>query len=165
MLSLIAAISTDGFISRGKGVPWHLPADIAHFRQHTRGKWLLVGRGTFEEMLGWFQPDHYPLILSRDASFAPSVGQRVATLPEALAIALAHSAEELVACGGAQCYAAAMPFADRLLITHVETHLGSGTAFPAIDPDEWIRTEQHEHPSDAQHVHRMTFTTYLRRDR
>ena len=36
-VTLLAAVSADGFISTGKGVPWHLPADKAHFRAKANG--------------------------------------------------------------------------------------------------------------------------------
>ncbi|MBX7209570.1 MAG: dihydrofolate reductase [Verrucomicrobiaceae bacterium] len=135
-VTLIAAVSADGFISRGKGVPWDLPADRAHFRSYTAGKWLLLGRTTYEEMRGWFR-DHTPLVLSRDAGFQPPKGRRVSTAREAIDLAVASAQPEIVVCGGAQIYAAALPHATRLILTRVDERLASGLSFPLVNADDW----------------------------
>ncbi len=160
ILSLIAAVSDDGFISTGKGVPWDLPDDRTHFRHYTAGGFLLVGRTTYLEMTGWFS-DHRPMVLSRDSTFHPDAGHhRVPTVPLALLYAQQAKAEELIVCGGAQTYAAAMPLANKLLITRVHDRLGKGIAFPPIDSRRWIETSRIEHPANSRHAHAMTFLTY-----
>ena len=158
LLTFIAAVSEDGFISRGQGVPWKLPADVAHFRAYTAGKWLLLGRRTYEEMLGWFH-DHTPLVLSRDESFVPSVGRRVGSVEEAL---LLTAADELVVCGGAQAYALALPQADRLVLTLVQTQLGEGVPFPTITWSQWTEVSRKPYPADAQHAHALQIVTWER---
>ena len=158
MLTLIAAVSEDGFISRGQGVPWKLPADVAHFRAYTAGKWLLLGRRTYEEMVGWFR-DHTPLVLSRDENFVPTIGQRVGSVEEALHLTSTH---ELVVCGGAQAYALALPLADRLVLTQVQTQLGEGVPFPAIAWDAWTEVSRKPYPVDAQHAHSFQIVTWER---
>jgi dihydrofolate reductase len=151
VVSLIAALSIDGFVSRGRGVPWDLPVDRDHFRACAAGKWLLLGRTTYEEMIGWFR-DHHPLVLSRDPGFRPVVGRRVASVAEARELAAAAGQEELVVCGGAQVYAAALPVADRLILTRVDQRLGGGLAFPAFDEAEWPVRARRRHATDALHL-------------
>ena len=80
---IIAAVSADGFISRGTGVPWDLPEDRAHFRRLTAGRWLLLGRRTFEEMTGWFR-EHRPLVMTRRALPSPWEAAGVAGVEEAM---------------------------------------------------------------------------------
>jgi dihydrofolate reductase len=140
VVTLIAAVSEDGFISKGTGVPWDLAEDRAHFRRYTAGKWLLLGRRTFEEMQGWFS-DHTPLVMTRDAAFKPAKGRRVSSVEEAVALAEQGGQNELVVCGGGQIYAEAMPYAQRLVITRVADRLGVGVAFPKIEPHEWRLVE------------------------
>ncbi len=151
VVSLIAAVSADGYISRGRGVPWDLPADREHFRACAAGKWLLLGRTTHREMLGWFT-DHHPLVLSRDPAFLPAVGRRVGSVAEARALAEAAGQDELLVCGGAQVYAAAMPEADRLILTRVDERLGGGLPFPAFDEADWPVRVRRRHAGDPQHL-------------
>ncbi len=141
LLCAIAAVSADGFVSRDTGVPWDLPADREHFRAITAGKWLLLGRRTFQEMLGWFK-DHHPMVLTQSSDFRPQVGNVVHTVQSALDLAASEGAEEVWVCGGAATYAAAWPLVQKAVITRVAENLGSGLAFPEICTDEWIATDQ-----------------------
>ena len=144
IVTLIAAVSEDGFISKGKGVPWDLPEDRIHFRRYTAGKWLLLGRTTHEEMLGWFR-DHTPLVMTWNAGYEPPIGRRVSSVAEAIALTDQAGQDELVVIGGGQIFALAMPLAHRLIITQVVDRLGSGVPFPKIDPKKWKLTRSEPH--------------------
>lgn len=162
-VTLIALVSADGFISADRGVPYDLPRDKARFRAETRGGWLLIGRTTYEEMLGWFRNDHHPLVLTRDKKFTPPFGKAVSSMEEALEVAKSGGAEELMVLGGGPTFAAAMPWADRLLITHVADNLGGGVPFPPILPMEWLEVAREEHPADLENPYPLVFSTYERR--
>lgn len=162
-LTLIAAVSDDGYISRGSGVPWDLPADKAHFRAYTDNKWLLIGRRTYEEMVGWFKPGHHPLVLTRKRSETgaePHASARVHSVTQA--VLMARKQPELVCCGGAEVYAAALPHAQKLVITHVHDRLGSGLPFPEISAHDWEPVSQISHPHDATHLVSFDIITYRR---
>ncbi len=160
-MTLVAIVSADGFISRGQGVPWNLPRDKEHFRRTTQGQWLLLGRRTYGEMIGWFE-DRHPLVLTRNQAFTPPVGQAVATVEEALRVAGAGGAHELFNCGGGDAFAAAMPCANRLILTHVDSFLGGGAPFPPVNPHEWQITAEATFPPDAANAYGLRFATYER---
>lgn len=133
---LIAAVSADGFISKGTGVPWDLPEDRLHFRTLTAGQWLLLGRRTFEEMTGWFR-DHRPLVMTHRALPSPWEKAGVSDIDEAVSCVEAGGGDELWVCGGAVAYEAAIDHADELILTEVKANLGEGVAFPAFDKSDW----------------------------
>ena len=85
-------------------------------------------------------------------------GSTVSTVPEALRLAQ----RELVCCGGAQTYAAAMPHAHRLVITQVHQILGSGLAFPEISLREWESVSRRTHAVDDDHTFSFEIVTYQR---
>lgn len=145
-VTLIAALSSDGYISRGKGVPWDMPADRAHYRSYTAGKWLLLGRTTYEEMLGGWFKDHTPLVLSRDETWLPPLGRRVASAEHAIELTKKAGENELVVCGGRAAFEQSMPFATQLILTRVDSVLGGGVPFPRVDLREWtlVKSERHE---------------------
>ncbi len=121
LVSLIAALAEGRILGSARGgIPWDHPRDRAHFRAATTGKWVLVGRRTYEEMEGWFG-DRTPVVLSRDPGFRPRwPAHRCApSMAAALDLVAANGAGELIVCGGARVYAAALPFADRLLLTRL----------------------------------------------
>ena len=156
-ITLIAVVSEDGFISAGTGGPWDLPADRAHFRARTAGRWLLLGRRTYGEMTGWFH-NHHPLVLSRDPDFHPDPGERVTSMEEAMERTRAAGIDELVVVGGSHAFEVAMPWATHLDLTRVHTRLHQGVRFPDFDPHQWTQVQRMEHPVDDRHAFAFTFT-------
>jgi dihydrofolate reductase len=162
VVTMIAALSRDGFISRGTGVPWHLPEDVRQFRAYCEGKWLLAGRKTFEEMTGWFRMGHTPVVVTRQKGYRVANGHAAADVEEAVAMFRRSGTEELVVIGGGEVYAAAMPYAGALRLTVVETDLGAGVAFPAVNMEQWREVSCHRHPADAHHAQAFSLRLLLR---
>ena len=46
MISLIVAKADNGVIGRDNKMPWHIPAELKHFKARTMGKPILMGRRT-----------------------------------------------------------------------------------------------------------------------
>ena len=65
--------------------------------------------------------------------------------------------------GGGEIYRAALPFADRLLLTHVEAEPDGDTRFPDIDPDAWAATAEERLPAGASDSAATVFVSYERR--
>ncbi|KAF1686530.1 diacylglycerol kinase [Pseudoxanthomonas broegbernensis] len=160
---LIAALDRNGAIGRGNDLPWRLPDDLKHFKALTLGKPVLMGRRTAES-LGRALPGRANLVLTRRGA-APFEGMRaVASLDEAFATARADGAPELCVIGGGEVYALALPRADALHLTHVDTGVEDADAFfPAWDPAQWRERSRRAHPADARHAHAFEFADYLRR--
>ena len=55
-LGLIYARARDGVIGRGNTMPWHLPEDLAHFKQTTLGCPVIMGRKTWDSLPPRFRP-------------------------------------------------------------------------------------------------------------
>jgi dihydrofolate reductase len=86
----------------------------------------------------------------------------VSSVAEAVRLASAAGEPELVCCGGAEVFAAAMPHAQRLVITHVLEILGGGLPFPVISPRDWEPVTRHTHGMDEQHDFDFEIVTYQR---
>ncbi|WP_347338071.1 dihydrofolate reductase [Chromatium okenii] len=67
-LVIVAAVADNGVIGRDNALPWRLPADLAHFKQLTLDKTILMGRRTWESLPGLL-PRRRHLVLSRDPHF------------------------------------------------------------------------------------------------
>ena len=151
MVTFIAAVSDDGFIAQNGRIPWHLPRDFQHFRDYSAGKTLLVGRKTYEEMLGWFR-GHFPFVITRQRDYAVPQGCAVASVKQALRLARERGTDELLVLGGGEIFAAAWPWAERLVITQVHTLLGEGTSFPTRNFSGWWEISSQYFPVDAAHA-------------
>src|SRR6202795_1560641 len=85
-LELVIAVAENDVIGRGNRLPWHLPADLRHFKSLTVGKPVLMGRKTYES-IGKALPGRTNIVLSRSADFSPRDCVAVKTLPDARAAA------------------------------------------------------------------------------
>ncbi len=135
-ITLIVARDRHGGIGRHNALPWHLPEDLQHFKATTLGHPILMGRLTFES-IGKPLPGRRNLVMTRNAGWAYAGCERVDSLDAARA--LCKDAPELFVIGGAQLYASALPQADRLLITEVDTDGQADVFFPQPDPALWER--------------------------
>lgn len=140
---IIAAVSADGFISKGEGVPWEMPEDRIHFRRLTSDQWMFLGRKTFDEMTGWFVK-HRPLVLTQRKLPQPWENARVSGIEEAMRKVSEGGGGALWVCGGASAYEAAMACADEIILTEVSEFLGTGVAFPKMETGVWreVRREK-----------------------
>lgn len=66
-VSLIVAVSSNGVIGRDGDLPWHLPADLRHFKKTTMGHHLIVGRATWDEV-GRPLPGRTMVVVTRNLS-------------------------------------------------------------------------------------------------
>jgi dihydrofolate reductase len=162
---LIAAVAENGVIGRGNALPWRLKSDMQHFRAATAGKPVIMGRKTYESV-GKPLKERTTIVVSRDPAYmasgvvvAPSLGAALAT---ARGDASRRGADAIVIAGGADIYSQAMPFADRLLITHVSVRPEGDAAFPAVDPQMWREVARSAHEAGADDSAGFAFVTYER---
>ena len=156
MLALVAAVADNGVIGRDNRLPWHLPADLAHFKRLTLGKPILMGRRTWESLPGPL-PHRRNIVLTRDPAYRAEGCTVVHSLDEAIAVA--GLVAELLIVGGAALYAETLPWAGRLYLTLVHARVEGDTRFPSWNPAEWIATSRSEHPPDGRNPMPMTFLT------
>ena len=161
-LAIIAAVARNRVIGRGNALPWHLPADLRHFRRLTLGAAVIMGRRTFES-IGRALPERLNIVLTREPG-RPAPGCRTAgTLDEALAIAA--GSPRVFVIGGSALYAAALPRAGRLHLTEIDADFEGDTRFPEFDHAEWVEIERETGQSESDPGLRFAFVTYVRRAR
>jgi len=132
-------------IGRDNRLPWHLPADLRHFKAVTMGKPMIMGRRTWESLPGLL-PGRRHIVVTRDRGYRAEGAELAHSLEEA--IATAGAVEEVMIVGGGHLYAQALPLADRLYLTLVETDVEGDTFFPALDASQWHEVASEAHPAD-----------------
>jgi dihydrofolate reductase len=160
LLELVVAVSENDVIGRANKLPWHLPADLRHFKSLTVGKPVLMGRKTYESM-GKALPQRANIVLSRSAQFAPGDCQVVGTLQEARALA----GDVLMVIGGAEIYRQCLPLASCIHLTLVHTRIEDGDTFFSDWRDaRWHETARQRFERDDNNAHAFSFITLERRD-
>lgn len=150
-LTLVAAVAQNGVIGRDNDMPWHIPADLKHFKALTLGKTMLMGRRTYLS-IGRPLPGRTTLVLTRQPDWTADGVTVVHSVAQALDLA---GDTELIIAGGGDLYAQVIAVADRLEITHIDQQIAGDTVFPKIDLDVWRESAREQHEGFA-------FVTYLR---
>ncbi len=159
MISLIAAMAQNRVIGLNGDLPWHLPADLKHFKATTLGKPVIMGRRTWDEV-GRPLPGRRNIVISRQAGLQLPGAECVSSLAQALEMT-ADQAEVMVI-GGAQIYAAALPQAQRFYRTLVCGEPAGDTYFPELDWSQWQLLHESTHPADNKHAWPMKFQQFAR---
>jgi dihydrofolate reductase len=137
MVTVLAAIARNGVIGADGGLPWHLPDELALFKETTLGHVLVMGRRTYESVGGPL-PGRTTIVVTRQPDWQVDAQQvvRAGNVQQALETA-ASLDDEVFVVGGAQIYYDALPYADRLALTFVDAEPEGDTLFPEVDWSQW----------------------------
>ncbi len=136
LVGLVWAQSTSGVIGRNGDIPWHVPEDLARFKQVTVGHTVIMGRRTWDSLPAAVRPlpRRRNIVLSRQADFKPAGADVVDSLEEAL------TEPEAWVIGGAQIYRLTLPYATRCEVTEIEIDLArddEDALAPVLD-ETWL---------------------------
>ncbi|WP_397407159.1 dihydrofolate reductase [Polaromonas sp.] len=159
-INLIYARAANGVIGQDGAMPWHLPEDLAHFKQLTQGCPVLMGRKTWDSLPPKFRPlpGRTNIVITRQADWQAEGAQRAGSLEEALQ--LAGAAPEVWVIGGAQIYAQAEPLASRAEVTEIAQDFAGDALAPVLGP-AWVATARDDHTSS--NGLKFSFITYNKR--
>jgi dihydrofolate reductase len=147
---LVAAVAENGVIGADGSMPWHIPADLRRFKSLTMGLPMVMGRKTFDSLPGLL-PGRRHIVLTRDTAWQAEGAEVAHSLEAALALA---NAPHIAVIGGAEIYAQALPFAERLELTEVKAAYPGDARMPPLG-EGWRETFREEHGPD---VGRPAFT-------
>jgi dihydrofolate reductase len=138
MIGLIWAQAANGVIGRDNAIPWHIPEDMAHFRDVTRGCTVVMGRRTWESLPPRFRPlpGRRNVVLTRDRTWTADGAEVAHDLPGALS-------GDCWVIGGAEIYREALPLADVIELTELKEAIDGDTFAPPV-PSDW--TPEYESP-------------------
>ncbi|WP_394157402.1 type 3 dihydrofolate reductase [Vibrio campbellii] len=153
IISMIAAMADNRIIGKDNQMPWHLPADFAWFKRCTMGKPVVMGRKTYES-IGRPLPGRLNIVISRDASLSIEGVTTVTSIEQALEVA--GEVEEVMIIGGGAIYAACLPMANKLYVTHIEAEIEGDTQFPDWG-NEFKETYSEAYQADEKNAYNMRF--------
>ena len=136
-ISIIAAVSENGVIGSKNKLPWHLPADLKHFKDLTIGHHVIMGRKTYESV-GKPLPNRTTIIITRQSDFLAD-GCIIVNSLEAAIHAVRNDKEPFI-CGGAEIYKTALKIAGKMYLTKIHKDFEGDAFFPEIDLMQWEET-------------------------
>jgi len=156
-ISMIVAMAEDRVIGLDNDMPWHLPADLQHFKKTTLGKPVIMGRKTYDS-IGRALPGRLNIVVSRDKDLAIDGVTCVTTVEQA--IAAAEGVDEVMIIGGATIYEHFLSTANRLYLTLIDLKTQGDTYFPDYQAQgEWKKVSSEHYSADEKNAHNLEFVT------
>jgi dihydrofolate reductase len=160
VLELVVAVDENDAIGRDNALPWHMPADLKHFKALTTGKPILMGRKTFES-IGKALPNRVNLVMSRSPDFHAENVKLVSTLAEAVTLA---GPQSLMVIGGATIFEQTAASAALIHLSVIHTRIvAADTFFSAWHGEEWQERDRVRHVADEKNPFDYSFITLERR--
>ncbi len=156
-ISIIVAMAKNRVIGKDNDMPWHLPADLQHFRKMTSGKPIIMGRKTYES-IGRPLPKRHNIIVSRNGDYRVDGCDVVGSLDEAVKIA--GDVDELFIIGGGFLYSQTIDQADRLYLTFIDLEVDGDTLFPEYEHLNLTKTASEHHQKDEKNPYDYEFTEF-----
>ena len=159
-LGVIYARARNGVIGKDNAMPWHLPEDLAHFKQTTLGAPVIMGRKTWDSLPPRFRPlpGRRNIVISRQADWHADGAERAPTLEEA--IALCGDVPAVWVVGGAEIYKLAVPHAQVAVVTEIDADFEGDAFAPQLGP-QWQEAARERHVSKTGLGY--SFVTYTKR--
>ncbi len=158
IISLIAAMANNRVIGKENQMPWHLPADLGHFKTVTMGKPVIMGRKTYES-IGRPLPGRKNIVISRDENYRLEACETAVSLEEAMA--LVDDVEELMIIGGGYLYSQTIPQADRLYLTFIDLDVDGDTHFPPFEQLKLREVKREKHLRDEKNPYDYEFVDFV----
>ena len=125
----IWAQDEEGIIGKDDRLPWHLPAELQHFKETTLNHAILMGRVTFDGMGRRLLPKRETLILTRNSDEKMD-GVSIFNDIESVLDWYQSQDKNLYVLGGKQIFQAFEPYIDEVIVTQVHASVEGDTYFP-----------------------------------
>ncbi len=151
----VVALDQQRCIGKGNDLPWHISADLKHFKAITQGGVVVMGRKTLESM-GRALPKRVNWVITRDPDWSFE-GVKVAhSIAEALQqavtdVQVSEKPDTLFIIGGGEIFQQTLDIADRLELTHVELDVQGDAYYPEI-PDEFHKVSSESHVDESNGI-------------
>jgi dihydrofolate reductase len=161
-ISMIAAMANNRVIGKDNKMPWHLPADLKHFKAVTLGKPVVMGRLTYES-IGRALPGRTNIVVSSNTSYSLPDAIVVNTFDKELALA-ASEHEEVMIIGGGSIYKHFLSQAHTLYLTFIDLDVEGDTQFPDYNAiANWQEIEREAHVKDDKNIYDYEFVSLEKR--
>ncbi len=158
IISLIVAMANNRVIGKNNQMPWHLPADLQHFKTITLGKPIIMGRKTYES-IGRPLPGRKNIVISHNANYKLDGCETVTSLEKALK--LVNNVEEVMIIGGGFLYAQTLHHANKLYLTFIDLDIDGDTIFPDFEKLNIKEVKRDKYLKDEKNIYNYEFVEYI----
>ncbi len=148
MVTLVVAMADNRVIGKDGKMPWHIPAELKHFKEYTMGKPIIMGRKTFDS-IGKVLPGRTNIIITRQEDYFKEGALVVSNVKDALKFGQKIE-EEVCVIGGATIFTECLPKADRIVLTKIHFQPEGDTFFPEIEESAFKLVSETPYPESSE---------------
>lgn len=158
-LKHIVAVARNRVIGNNNQLCWHLPDDLLHFKMRTKGHAVIMGRKTWESLPAKVRPlpERRNIVITRQANYEAPGAEVAHSLQEALALVGDTQAYVI---GGAELYAATLPFVTTIEMTEVDLEPEGDAWYPELGAEWYVAIRDRRETEEGL---KYVFATYRRR--
>jgi len=157
-MEIVVAMTSNHVIGQNGDMPWHLPADLVHFKELTSGHAIIMGRRTWES-IGKPLPNRLNIVVTRQEDYAAEDVTVVHSLEDGI---VAAGTQRIFLVGGGEMYKEALPIASKMHITRIDALIDGDTKFPEIDELIWQCKNMVNRSADEKNPYDLVFETWER---
>lgn len=148
-ICVVVAIGKNRELGKGEKLLWHIPDDLKRFKDLTMGHPVIMGRKTFESIVGYIGgplPDRTNIVVTRDASWKYGGVIVTDSIEKAIEIATPLDEEEIHIGGGGEIYKQALPLVNKLYLTLIDAEAKDADIFfPPYEAEFTKKVFEEEH--------------------
>lgn len=160
---LIAALSSNHVIGLDNRLPWKLATDWAYFKQVTAGYPMIMGRTSAESEDALFSDTHNVILSSRSSIEVTFDHQIADSFDSAFQLLASHP--RVLVIGGENVFRQALPFADEMILTHIQAEFEGDSFFPVFEKANWERKVLLTQKADEENSHPFDIVSWTRKEK
>ena len=161
-ISHVVALSNNNVIGVNNSLPWHLKTDLAHFKNYTSNKIIVMGRKTYES-IGRPLPNRINLIVSntiKEINGAELFKSTEDAMNKAKELCINKNLDEIIIIGGGYLFRDTLSITNKLVLTKVDCNIEGDVFYPDIDLNEWEKLSSEHFTKDSDNDYDFTVITY-----
>ncbi len=161
-ISHVVALSNNNVIGVNNSLPWNLKTDLAHFKNYTSNKIIVMGRKTYES-IGRPLPNRINLIVSntiKEINGAELCKSTEDAINKAKELCINKNLDEIIIIGGGYLFRDTLSITNKLVLTKVDCNIEGDVFYPDIDLNEWEKLSSEHFTKDLDNDYDFTVITY-----
>ena len=161
-ISHVVALSNNNVIGVNNSLPWNLKTDLAHFKNYTSNKIIVMGRKTYES-IGRPLPNRINLIVSntiKEINGAELFKSTEDAINKAKELCINKNLDEIIIIGGGYLFRDTLSITNKLVLTKVDCNIEGDVFYPDIDFNEWEKLSSEHFTKDSDNDYDFTVITY-----
>ena len=161
-ISHVVALSNNNVIGVNNSLPWNLKTDLAHFKNYTSNKIIVMGRKTYES-IGRPLPNRINLIVSntiKEINGAELFKSTEDAINKAKELCINKNLEEIIIIGGGYLFRDTLSITNKLVLTKVDCNIEGDVFYPHIDLNECEKLSSEHFTKDSDNDYDFTVITY-----